>query len=334
MILSETGDGRKKPGWLRSRLLRALVSGAVLALLLFTVNLRQLAGTLSQVAIGLLLLATAVFLISNMASVFKWRLIVRAQQDSASYYYLTSLFYIGLFFNNFLPSNIGGDVVKAYKLGQATRRPAKAAGSVVLDRASSTIALLLIAAVLALFELKLLGAKVAALILLMLAFFLALIIFFASERAALLLGRLPFFRLNLFGLRRHFRDFYYSLHGFKKEKQTLAAVMTVSLIYQTLNIVTIYILALSLGINVPVLYYFLFIPIVLAVAMIPISLNGLGVREGAWVLLFGQVGVPAAQALSMSVLSFLVMTVVSLAGGLFYLLDRAPAAAQKEASNG
>lgn len=327
-------DEARKHEWLRSRLLRALVSAAVLALLLLTVNLRQLVDTLSQVAIGLLLLATAIFLISNMASVFKWRLIVRAQQDSASCYYLTTLFYIGLFFNNFLPSNVGGDVVKAYKLGQATGRPAEAAGSVVMDRASSTFALLFIAAVLAIFQLKLLGTKVALLILLMLVFSLALIIFFASERAARVLGSVPFFRINPFGLRRHFKDFYYSLHGFKKQKPVLTAVMFVSLIYQSLNILTIYILALSLGIDIPILYYFLFIPIVLAVAMMPISLNGLGVREGAWVLLFGQVGVPAARALSMSVLSFLVITVVSLAGGFLYLFGRAPARAQSEAGNG
>ncbi len=325
---------RRKHGWLRSKLFRAAVSMALLALLLFTINLRQLGDTLSQVAISLLLLATVIFLISNAASILKWKLIVRAQQGAASYYYLTSLFYIGLFFNNFLPSNIGGDVVKAFKLGQATGQPAKAAGSVVMDRASSTIALLIIAAVLAMFQLKLLGTKVAALILLMLAFSLILIIFFASERAALVLGKILFSRLNPFGLRRHFKDFYYSLHEFKYQKPTVVAVMTVSLIYQALNIITVYILALSLGINVPILYYFLFIPIVLAVAMIPISLNGLGIREGAWVLLFGQVGVPAAKALSMSVLSFLVITIVSLAGGLFYLFDRASAATQSEASNG
>jgi hypothetical protein len=67
--------------------------------------------------------------------------------------------------------------------------------------------------------------------------------------------------------------------------------------------------------------------------MIPLSLNGLGMREGTWVLLFSQVGVASEAAFSMSILSLLLVTAVSLVGGVFYLADRSIPASQAEISS-
>ncbi len=307
---------------LNSRLLKAAVSLLLLALLLTRIDLGQLAETLRGVAPGLLGLAVVIFLLCNMVSVFKWRLLILAQGSPVPYFYLTSLFYIGLFFNNFLPTNIGGDVIKAWKLARMTGRGAEAASSVVLDRVTSTFALLLIALVPALVELRLLGPRMAAAVITMFVLAVLVIVLLASERAVRRLGRFPLLRSDPFGLRRHVKDFYYSLYEFRDRKGTLAAVMLASLVYQALHILTVYFIALSLGIELSLVYYFLFIPVVMVVSLIPISLNGLGMREGAWVILFGQVGLSSAEAFSMSILSYLVMSVVSLAGGVFYLYDR------------
>lgn len=319
---------------LRSRFFRAAVSILLVAVLLATVDLGELAETLSHVAPGLLALAVLVFLITNMTSVLKWRLIIQAQGSSVSLPYLTSIFYMGLFFNNLLPTNFGGDVVRIYKLSRVTGAPVEATSSVVMDRASSTFALLLIALVAALLELSLLGTGLALTILVMFVAFLLLIGLFANQRLARRLARFPLLRSDPFGLRHHLRSFYLSVNQFRNEKRVLAAVLAISVVYQGLYVVSVDLLALSLDIHLPVSYYFLFIPIVLAVGMAPISLNGLGVREGMWVLLFTQVGVERAQALSMSVLNFLMITVVSLLGGIFYLLDPALPEPRAEVAHG
>lgn len=325
------------PPWVHSRLLKIAVSAVLLALLLWRIDLDDIGATLKSVSWGLLALGTGIFIFTNLVSAWKWQLVIRAQGARVSYGYLAALFYIGLFFNNFLPTNFGGDVVKAFKLSRVTGNAADAAGSVVIDRVTSTIALLTIAAVPALLELRLLGTRMALVVLAMLLAAVLIVVFFASERFARRLSGLKFLSFDPLGVRRHLRSFYYSLNDFKRHRGTLAAVMLISLAYQGLQIMTVYVLALSLGIEVSLIYYFLFIPIVLAVGMLPVSLNGLGVREGAWVVLFGQVGVAAAQAFTMSVLSFFVMTVVSLIGGFFYLFDRSlPAVpgSAKEAETG
>ena len=290
MATTEKGTARERASALfGSRLFRAAVSLLLLGTLLATVDLRELGSILGSVSPRLLALGVLIFLVANMVSVYKWRLIVQAQGDRVSYFYLTTLFYIGLFFNNFLPTNFGGDVVKAFKLFRATGRGAEAASSVVLDRVSSVLALLLIAVVPALAELRLLGTGVLLVVLGMLALLGLMVLLFASERTARRLGGLS--QANLFGIRKHLKSFYYSLHDFRGRKVTLLSVMAISLAYQGLQILTIYVLALSLDIDVPLVYYFIFIPIVLAVSMVPISLNGLGVRELTWVILFAQVGV-------------------------------------------
>ena len=197
-----------------------------------------------------------------------------------AFFYLVSLFYIGFFFSNFLPTNFGGDVVKIFKLSQTTGQPVEAASSVFMDRASSTFALLLIAIVPAIIELRMLGARVSAAILSL--FIIATIMIVLGSNAGFVrcLSKLPLLRRDPMKLRRHARNFYFSLHDFRHKKAALAAMMAISLVYQIVQIFSIYFLALSLGIQLSVLYYFIFIPVIMTVSMIPISLNGLGVREG------------------------------------------------------
>ncbi|MEK7817906.1 MAG: lysylphosphatidylglycerol synthase transmembrane domain-containing protein [Actinomycetota bacterium] len=322
---------------LRSRLLRAVVSLGLLALIISRLNLHDFTQLLKRVDLVLLALGVAVFLVANMASVLKWWLIIRAQKrerpygkEPVSYRYLTSLFYIGLFFNNFLPTNFGGDFIKAWKLARVTGQPAEAAGSVVADRASSTFALLMIAMPPALIELRLVGKGVALMVLAMFVVLLLGLGLFASERVAIRLSRYPVLRSDFFGLREHLRSFYYSLYEFRSKPAVLVAVMVLSVVYQGLAVALVYVLALSLEIHVSPIFFFLFIPVVMAVGMIPISLNGIGMREGATVFLFSQVGVSTAESFSLSVLCSLVMTVISLAGGVFYLFDRTTPATGKE----
>ncbi|MHB0867594.1 MAG: lysylphosphatidylglycerol synthase transmembrane domain-containing protein [Thermoleophilia bacterium] len=335
-----------KPGWrqrgsalLQTRLFRAAISIGVLALILTRINLHELADEFSQVDKSMLALGVVLFLVTNMACVFKWRLVVEAQGQRAggrpvSYFYLTSLFYIGLFFNNFLPTNFGGDIIKIVKLAKVTGQRAKAAGSVAIDRVSSTFALLMIAVVPALIELRLLGTTLTLMVLGMFLVSLLVIGLFASERTAKRLSRFPVLRTDPLGVRRHLKSFYYALHEFRRKPGTLAAVLAVALVYQVLHVLSIWVLAVALGIDVSLLYYFLFIPVVMAVGTIPVSLNGIGIREGAWVLLFQQVGVATEQALAMSLLSFGVLTATSLAGGVFYLFDRGIPASGGETENG
>ncbi len=333
----QTSSGRHRlKAVLSSRLLRAGISVALLALLLVRTDLSQLGDTLRGVSFSMLAVAFLIFLICNLVNVYKWQLIIRKQGLQVSNVYLTKLYYMGLFFNNFLPTNIGGDVVKIWKLSKVTGKGHDAVSSVVIDRAGSTLGILLLALVPTMFRLSQLGPNVAVPIFAMFFIAVLLIAFLSSERAVRALGRFRLFRADPFGLRKHLKSFYYSLYQFREHKLTLALFMIWSLIYQALHILTVYFVALALDIEIPAYYYFLFVPVVMAVTMLPISLNGVGTREVTWVLLFRQViedpELARTLAISLSFLSFVVISVVSLAGGAFYLFDRStPPLTEEEA---
>lgn len=324
--MSEPAANGNRAGGLRtvvgSMPFRVAVSIAVLGILLLKIGVVEVIDKLIQAKLELVVAGMLIYLAANLVNIYKWQLILAGQGDRVPFRNLFSIFYVGVFFNNLLLTNFGGDVIRVMRLARLTERPAVAAGSVVADRVSSTFALLLIAVVPAIFQLRLLGWKWALLVISMFLLSVLVIALLASERAVRRLGRLPLLRGGLMGLREHVRHFYYSLYELRGQKGVLALVMLISLFYQALQIVTIYLLGLALEIEISIINYFLFIPIVLAVSMLPISLNGLGVREGAWVALFSLVSVPDTAALSLSLLTLLLMSVVSLLGGAFYLFDR------------
>ena len=78
--------------------------------------------------------------------------------------------------------------------------------------------------------------------------------------------------------------------------------------------------ARALSLHIPVPYFFLFVPLVAVIVSLPISLNGIGVREGAGIVLFGLVGVSRAQAFSLQFTTYLVAVAISLIGGMIVLL--------------
>jgi uncharacterized membrane protein YbhN (UPF0104 family) len=90
---------------------------------------------------------------------------------------------------------------------------------------------------------------------------------------------------------------------------------------QALIIVTYYFVGVGLNLGVPLTYFFVFVPLVTVVAMLPVSVAGLGVREGAVIFFFAKAGVDAATALSLSLVWFSLTLIVSSLGGLALLLD-------------
>jgi uncharacterized membrane protein YbhN (UPF0104 family) len=100
----------------------------------------------------------------------------------------------------------------------------------------------------------------------------------------------------------------------------------VSLPFTLTLIASQYALALSLGVKVPVQYFALFIPLTALVQMLPISFNGLGVREGAFQALFSTVDVAGEQAVAISLLYYVLRVITGLIGGLMYLIGNLRAA--------
>jgi uncharacterized protein (TIRG00374 family) len=320
-------------------LAKVIVSLILIILLLREIGLQETLGKLLQVHPGYLLAALVVALLGVVVRAYRWQVLLSALEIEVPLGQLTVLYFIGFLFTNVLPTGFGGDPIRMYELSRYTHRTAESAGTVLADRFFGLIVLQAMAVVALAFGYQLVEPW-------MIAF--TMLLFVGSLVAVWLLlnrqlwqslgerlkplaslgqkqGSIPSKIVGQVGnlsIVEGFKRFYESLHGYN-----IAAVgktLGVSLVFNILLITMNYLLGLSLGTRVSIWYYFLFVPITSIVTILPVSFAGLGVREGAYVLLFIQAGMPRETALSLSLLVYVISIFTpGLIGGIIYVLKGA-----------
>ena len=245
------------------------------------------------------------------------KLITAVQKVIISVKNLLSIGLIGIFFNNILPSSIGGDAVKAYYAYRLTGKKMESFSAVFVDRILGLFTLITLAlTALIFFRAELSNPKITEAVIALTLASLIILVFFGSRRIA---GKLKIFSFLIPSkkLKEKIVNLYHSVYGYKKHPGIIISGLVLSFLSQTLFILTNFFMALSLNVDVPVWVFFILIPVIGAVSMAP-SLNGLGVREGAYVYLFSHFCNPE-KAFALSILNYSLLIAFSIAGGLIYL---------------
>jgi glycosyltransferase 2 family protein len=265
--------------------------------------------------------AVALVVFDRVLMAYRWIVLVRAIAGPVSLPAVLHVFFVSTFVGTFLPS-VGGDAVRAVSLARYGVPVADATASVVMDRLLGVWSLVLVACA------SLWGAQAAARdagVVLTLA--LAAGVALYSDRAAALLTRLiekfPGARL-----RHAARRFLEAMRRYRHAWRAMASVTLGSVIVQMLRIVQAFCLGIALGIVANPGVYFAVIPIILLIMLVPVTVNGLGTSQLAFVWLFGAVGVPEAQAFALSVLFVALGAIGNLPGGLIYAFGDGPAIAR------
>jgi hypothetical protein len=295
--------------WLTTAL-KAIVSLGLLAYLFSKIDAGSVGRALENLHLGYFALAWVSFFGLQFVGVFRWQIMVRLQGFEHPFGRLTSVYFVGLFFNFFLPTSIGGDLGKCYYLAESRGDFLRALATVLADRISGMIALLCIASVA-----LLVGGSVMVPI--------WMTFFTVAGTALLILGLLiPFVFPGL--LRRYELPYRYW-----ENPRFMAASLALSFFIQVSVVIISIILGQAVDVVIPWKSYFVFIPLVTIAGMIPISLNGLGVREGAYVYFLAQAGVAAHQALAFAVLWLILITSLNVLGGLGWVFISRPVNAVK-----
>lgn len=296
-------------------LLKAGLSFGLLALLLATVGLRGTLEAFRGAEARWLLGALALYLIGVPLRAYRWQSLLSTLHVTVPLPRLVSLYFVGTFFNNVLPSGIGGDVVRAYELTKEGVDTALSASTVLADRATGLLVLLAVALVSAVFGFRLVSPELAlTIVAISLGSFAGIGLLLWKDLWRAVSRRLP--RLRSLLARKGIEDFYRSLQVYRD--RSISRALFISLIFNILLIAVNYLIALSVGVRVSLLYFLLFVPLISFSLILPISLSGLGVREGAYILLFGQAGVAAPLALAMSLGFFALNVITGLIGGVIY----------------
>jgi len=283
-------------------LLRVAVSIGLLYFLLASIDTGNIGAILSSASLPGLILSMLVVAIIIVISGWRWH---NLTPKGLTLKLAVDYTFIGCYFNNFLPTNFGGDGVKIHLLAKRLSSLSAAAISVFWDRYTGLAGLVLagligyLAAFNKLRDTPLTWVYPSAL---------AALLF-----SAVLLKSRWIKRSVSFLAKREI-----STSGNPGAKEIFKA-LAASLVIQLLGSLYIYMLALSLGIEVGFIECLVFCPLANLAAVLPLSISGLGIREGAMVYLFGLTGVPKEEALVLSLAGFAAMLVVSLWGGVLYV---------------
>lgn len=296
--------------------LKAGVSAGLIVFLLKKIDLKNLGESLKGINPLYLFLALGVmFFIITLASLrWRWCLLPQGIDISTGNCLYYSL--IGFFFNNFTPSTVGGDVAKGFLVSRFSKKNLGTAISIVVDRLIGLAATGLLALLALLVSLHLpLSPGIRLVILLFTGIVLVLLFLILNKAMARKVVNL-LSSLHLTRVARKMTSLSEALSNYLSYPRLLKKALVISLLMQTSNILLSYILALGLGIKISFLYFLVFIPLIMAVMSIPISLNGLGLREGAYVVFFNLAGVSREQSLAISITYYLVVLMLSLIGGI------------------
>lgn len=312
-------------------LLKAAVSLGLLALLYRRINLADLGRTLAAVDGGILAALFGLLAVNTVLSAWKWRILLLADDIRVPLPRLVASYLVGSFFNLFLPSSIGGDVYRVMDVGRHSAQTVRSLAAVFADRLTGFIALVLFGALFsALYHERLPDPRLALLpvaVFVLLAGGLALI---CQQR--LLFWGLRITRLDRFAaIRRFLEKFLGAFQAYGRSPRTVVQAMAVSFIFQFTVIVCIHLLARALGADIPFAYVCLVVPIITLAEALPISIFGLGIRDGAYAYFFIHAGLAREQALAMALLYVLVNALYASTGGLVFLLRRPAAGAVADA---
>jgi len=311
-------------------ILQLLLSLVLLTWLVNRVGLDEIARVLTGINWTWYFLAFLVFIINLVIRTYRWHILLSALSDRASFGRLLYLYFLGFFFNNFIPSGFGGDIVKVVSLRQEHGRSkvVEALSSVLMDRVTGLLGSSLIAAFILLWNslqvwlgwpganLSLPRMILASVLLVSLGTPLGFAFVRWSDPLGLLSSLLPFTR------RFTSNDKVQRLTGTVQQYPLFALVkaLLTSLPFTLGLVVVQYTIARALAVELPFYLFLLFVPLIAIMNLLPLSFNGLGMREGVYQFLFVPVGVPSASAISMSLAFYFLRVSVGLIGGLLYAI--------------
>lgn len=269
----------------------------------------------------LISIAVLLVLFDRALMAYRW-VVLLCTIDLASRPPLTSvmrIFFVSTFVGTFLPASVGGDAVRAYSINQLNVHGGDAVASVFMDRMLG-LASILVMALVGLALARDLAGNVAILISLALAAAasaLTLLMVFHAGAAGLAAAAIARVRPTV---RHPAQRVLESIRRYARFHHQLVNVLMCSIAVQVLRIIQAYCLGRSLGIDAPLGVYFAFVPLILLVMLLPITVNGIGTSQAAFVWFFARAGVAPAAAFALSVLFVALGIVGNLPGGLLYAL--------------
>ena len=318
-LLSRAWNFLKKPAV--SLALRIVVSGLLLAYLLRLSAFTEIALAFSRINPLYLLAFFSLFFLSVSLLALRWKVLLKAWDIEQRFIVLFRSIMTGLFLNNFLPGSLGGDAYRLYAGGRDTGKVEAVAATIFYERVLSYASLVALGLVVLSIRADL--ASDWLFWLLLGGVFLALTGITAvstlpafGKWAETFVGRFPFAeKLRL-------KDWVHSFRFKIRHPGMLALVFLISFLIQFLDVFSFRVVASAIQLPVKLADLLLFVPLLYLAILLPLSVNGIGIRESVFVIFASSWGITSADAVAFSLTVFALNLAGSLIGGIVYWFDR------------
>lgn len=302
--------------------LKIIVSLVLIFCVFYKASMAELTETLKHVDFFFLCMAFAITPVLIFLSSWKWQILLSAQGIKVSLGKLVVLYLVGIFFNNIMPSNVGGDVIRAYKLGTYTHKKAESMASVFVERFTGLTALIFLALIAFLVKGSFISDD-------RLTIFIGIVVVgYVSAFILLLNQRVTTFTQKKIRVRilkklmDKLQKVQSAIVDYKGKNLALGIAMILSFLFYIVAVVNVYVGCLAFGVHVPLEKLFIGVPIILLISMIPITVGGIGLSEWAYFSIFTKLdatGSLGILGLSVALLMRVKVVAFGLLGGVFYL---------------
>lgn len=305
----------------RSRIvfwLKLLLSTVFLVVVLRVVDLERVLPLFRSIRPGPFLVLMFLGVLGITINCVKWRVLLRTKGHDVSLPYLFSLSLLGYFFNNFMPSMVGGDAARGFFLARRIGSRKDAYLSVLMQRMTGLVALMSMVVFLVAVEHSMIHdmRQEAPLVVLLVLGVCGLVMVFSRTVFLRVLRLVP----ERFGaLRLRLDEWHGALRGFGTQPGPFAGVLFLSLVFHVFTGINIVYACVTLNVPVDPLPVILITPFIIFASLLPITLNGIGLWEGGFVLFLSLAGIPADAALSAALLLRVKNLLVSALGGVVFL---------------
>jgi uncharacterized protein (TIRG00374 family) len=302
--------------------IKLAVSIGLILILIRQVSVADFLDGFKQANIPLFGIALALSAVAILIRSYKWQLLLRVQGANLPLRTIQAITYMSMFFNNFFLGSIGGDAFRVYKTLNYSRTKSGSISSVLVERATgvwATVLFLLCSSIAVLFTgdsiilprqlFQLIGICLAILILVFAGFMLVL-----RFRHLNMLDKFP-------NLATRVKGFVVTIQLYRIHIVTLVSAVVLSLLYLVTNSVGMYYYALAANVTVNFIHLIFIVTFAAIIIMIPISINGIGLQEGAIFVYLERVGVDPSSALLVAILPRIGLLLFALLGGLLFVYD-------------
>lgn len=312
-------DLRKEKLKKLATILRIVVGVGLIIFLFWRFDINKVLQHVRSMDIRYLVYALVIYFVFIIIAAWRWQVLLNHKNFQIPFGRTMIIYFISLFFNNLLPTTVGGDVMRVLYIMKD--RKTEALATILVDRILGFVGLFIFAFFAVLYPLihkqqtEFLPVIIIGLIIIVLITY----VFFSARAYAVFSPVIH--KLEIFGLGERLNRLHEAGTDFGGAWGLIILCIIQSIIIQSILAIVPFLVMKSLGnFNVGLLPFFIYIPIINVISMIPISIGALGVRENSYVLLFSRVGLPGEISLTISLVSFVfVYFLCSLIGVIFFI---------------